>query len=124
MHTFLIMEEKLGSELIPTPHLIRVLGRSCQPPQPWKKGAAEGPGLVPGSLLSPCSHSPGICRKRLEKTSVVLFLGMCLLRNELLGFWVEPSVATSRQGKHEGWTWAIQERWEGTGESSSLPVLS
>lgn len=30
MHTFLIMKKKLGSELLPTSHLIRVLWRSCQ----------------------------------------------------------------------------------------------
>jgi len=30
MHTFLIMKKKLGSELLPTSHLIRVLWQSCQ----------------------------------------------------------------------------------------------
>lgn len=30
MHTFLIMNKKLGSELLPTSHLIRVLWQSCQ----------------------------------------------------------------------------------------------
>jgi len=85
MHTFLIMKKKLGSELLPASHLIRVLQRSCQPLQPGKEGAAEGPGPAPDSVLSPCAqpHAPGIYQERHERISVMLLPRNYLFRNKL-----------------------------------------
>lgn len=105
MHTFLIMKKKLGSELIPTSHLIRVLWRSCQPPRPWKGGAAEGSGPCWAPAPSPAS---GIYRETPKRNSVMLFLIIHLFGNELLDFSVQSSLATCSQQKREQWTWAFR----------------
>lgn len=65
MHTFLIMKKKLGSELIPTSHLIRVLRRSCQPPEPWKEGrSCRGPWTGAWQRPEPLHPAPPWARTR------------------------------------------------------------
>lgn len=109
MHTFLIMKKKLGSELIPTSHLIRVLGGAASH---YGHGREELQRAL-DRLLRTCwapepSPTSGIYRERPKRNSVMLFLIIHLFGNELLDFSVQSSLATCSEQKREQWTWAFR----------------